>query len=362
MHFLERKILLPCYQNLIASSIKQTPRGRGCSDVVRLIQSSKRAQPCAPFVIKFGRERVASVSGEGGSTEARQRGDRRRFEGERIESRSIRMLPSGRFLLRSRVRRLARPRDGVFSRKPWDWSRTRWLSVLFSLSLSLSLSFRTVSSAVASLYVDLRKSTTHRRHHCSSSAFVLSSRVHRQPATVVRCSSRSSSSSSSSILDQPPTRTEEVEEEEEEEEEECLEQPNQVPRLNPQSGLLLFPSNLTHCSSLPPPFFLPFIRPSACLPLSAKPVRSSFDVAGGKEGEREERPRVTHRLWILMTRAMNSDRAKGGSSAVNPLCASLSLSLSLSFSLSLSLSPLLSFSVAEHQRLFSLLHVFLSPS
>ena len=88
MHFAERKILLPCYQNLIAFSIKQTRRGRGCSDVARLIQSSKRAQPCAPFVIKFGRERVASVSGEGGSTEARQRGDRRRFEGERIESRS----------------------------------------------------------------------------------------------------------------------------------------------------------------------------------------------------------------------------------------------------------------------------------
>jgi len=40
-----------------------------------------------------------------------------------------------------------------------------------------------------------------------------------------------------------------------------------------------------------------------------------------KEGERLERERkrgrkserrVTHRLWILMTRAMNSDRAKGG--------------------------------------------------
>ena len=130
----------------------------------------------------------------------------------------------------------------------------------------LSLPFCTVSSTVASLYVDLRKSTTHRRHHCSSSAFVLSSRVHRQPATVVRCSG-SGSSSSSSILDQPPTRSEEVVEgEEEEEEKECLEQPNQVPRLNPQCNLLLFPSNLTHCSSLPPPFFLsvhPSVRLSA---------------------------------------------------------------------------------------------------
>jgi len=36
------------------------------------------------------------------------------------------------------------------------------------------------------------------------------------------------------------------------------------------------------------------------------------------EGRRSKRG-VTHRLWILMTRAMNSDRAKGGTrSAVNP--------------------------------------------
>lgn len=176
---------------------------------------------------------------------------------------------------------------------------------------------------MASLYVDLRKSTTHRRH-CSSSAFVLSSRVHRQPATVVRCS----------ILGQPPAA----------ERRSAWNNRTRCPDSTPST--LLFPSNLTYPSSFPPPFFLPFIRPSACLPAclpACLSVRSSVlpsflrsfhrlrrhDVA---RQEKEREPGVTHRLWILMTRAMNSDRAKGGSSAVNPLCFSVPLSFSYSTS------------------------------
>lgn len=38
----------------------------------------------------------------------------------------------------------------------------------------------------------------------------------------------------------------------------------------------------------------------------------------GRDRGRESERGVTHRLWILMTRAMNSDRAKGGTAAVNP--------------------------------------------
>ena len=172
---------------------------------------------------------------------------------------------------------------------------------------------------MASLYVDLRKSTTHRRH-CSSSAFLSPSlSLSLSPCTsrrrrrrrgrrrrrwfvpfvrwFVRCN----------ILDRRLRRE----------------------RREERRGRAVS-NNRTSCpdstnpSHRHPSFFLPFIRPST-------PPLFLPSISNG-EKEREREAGVTHRLWILMTRAMNSDRAKG---AVNPPCFSPTLVSPIILSLSL---------------------------
>lgn len=181
---------------------------------------------------------------------------------------------------------MARPRDGVFSTKPGDWSRTLAVRTL------LSVSFYPVSSAVASLYVDLRKSTTH------------------PPDSAVR--PRPSSSSRVTTVNQPPSFA------------------AASWTSHREHWRWSGSNNRTRCPRTPTPFlrlsiFAPYPLPRlssfrSSTSLAASRLSVLFHRFSPRTGKRGRGVRgVTHRLWILMTRAMNSDRAKGGSSAVNPL-------------------------------------------